>query len=72
MSTPRDPRVDPKAGDQISRNDRFRTVVKVDRFDIYYNARTLGMGSFKGVDRKCFITTWQDWARKAEVKVTAV
>lgn len=69
MSTPRDPRVDPKAGDVITKNGKIRTVIKVDRFDIFYNARTLGAGSINGIQKECFISTWQDWAKKAEVKV---
>lgn len=56
----RDPRVDPKAGDRIAKGKLTRRVTEVQRSEIWYLNRNDGLN-------KCWISTWREWARKAEV-----
>ena len=59
----RDPRIDPKPGDSIRKTMSSgwitRTVVNRRGNCIFYQT--------KGKERACWISTWVDWARKAEV-----
>lgn len=66
MSTPRDPRVDPKAGDVIYRDGSFRTVIRKRGHYVVFNQ------SPRDADESEPINSWRNWASKAEVKVTAV
>ncbi len=65
MSKPtRDPRVDPQAGDIIEKVSthggvtRRRTVTRRDGNDIYYTDQS-------GQAKKCWISSWLEWARMA-------
>jgi len=66
----RDPREDPHVGDAIYKvseatgKKHSRTVVKRVDNDITYRDQN-------GKERVCWITTWMEWARTAEVAVSA-
>jgi len=62
----RDPRNDPRAGDYIAKmsgaNRRMtRMVLKRVNNDITFRDQS-------GKERTCWLTTWMDWAREAEVE----
>lgn len=59
----RDPRIDPLCGDTVVKNGMKRTVQYRDGGDIRYASSTKNGTRIK----YCWITTWQDWCRKAEV-----
>lgn len=66
MATNRDPRLDPQAGDLIVKlgsagRKLSRYVVKRENFDITYRDQS-------GKERTCWITSWNEWARMAEVE----
>lgn len=67
----RDPRMDPVVGDVVRKKDRIREVVAVGLSagnypgEITYD--TMRDGSPKMQRRSCWISTWQEWCRKAEV-----
>lgn len=66
MATQRDPRLDPQAGDFISKmsgaNRRMtRRVVKRVNNDITYR-------DHNGKEKTCWISTWLEWARMSEVE----
>lgn len=52
----RDPRLDPRKGDVLQKGNRKRVVEMRVENTVNYNG-----------ERWCWITTWQDWAKKAEV-----
>jgi hypothetical protein len=62
----RDPKLDPRPGDVLAKTSKAgkkieRHVVEVDGYDIWYT-------DGKKTDRHlCFISTWMQWARAAEV-----
>lgn len=59
-----DPRIYPKPGDVIRKGAVTRTVCAVPGYssnDVWYWTKD------PEVKRNCWITTWQDWAKKAEV-----
>ena len=61
----RDPRTDPKAGDCLMVNGRNRRVTSIvpvaGHYDVhYYSPERQRYG-------KCWYSTWQEWARNAEV-----
>ena len=70
MSTERDPRIDPQVGDKIYKVSNAgtrssRQVVKrggIGNNDIVYL-------NHQGKERKCWISTWMEWARMAEVEI---
>lgn len=57
----RDPRVDPKARDQVG--DRFVSLIFQN--NVKYRKRT-AKGNY-GTLRTCWITTWRDWAKDKEI-----
>lgn len=67
MTTKRDPRVDPRPGDTIARisgvSNSKHTRIVLDRVnnDITYRDE-------RGREHTCWLTTWMDWARMAEVE----
>lgn len=69
MSTTRDPRIDPQVGDKIYKisatgHKSTRQVVSRDgpgNNDIWYLTQD-------GKKKKCWIATWMEWARTAEVE----
>ncbi len=70
MSTERDPRVDPQVGDKIYKisdtgHRSSRQVVK--RYGINNNNDILYLNN-QGKEKKCWISTWMEWARTAEVE----
>jgi hypothetical protein len=56
----RDPRIDPLKGDVIRKGFASRRV-----FARYGNEVTYQTD--RGTKRRCWISAWQEWARKAEV-----
>ncbi len=59
---PRDPRTDPHAEDVLRKKNKVRTVSHTYHFgEVFYYP-----GASK-VLRSCWITTWRDWCRNAEV-----
>lgn len=66
MDTTRDPLVDPQVGDKVfkitpSGLRQTRQVVKRVDNDIFYL-------DHRGKEKKCWIATWMEWARTAEVE----
>jgi hypothetical protein len=59
----RDPRRDPQVGDRVMKNSTIRNVRKREGGDITYLVET-GPAS---KPKLCWITTWQDWCKGAEV-----
>lgn len=65
----RDPKIDPQPGDKIQRTSNSGLVStrevkrRVDN-DIFYIDR-------HGKEKKCWIATWMEWARLADVVNTA-
>jgi hypothetical protein len=58
----RDPRINPMPGDVLSRGNLTRTVIAYSRGEVQY------LGGKRGdLKRAYWITTWQDWAKDAEV-----
>ncbi len=69
MSTTRDPLVDPQPGDKIQRVSdsglvRTREVINRVDNDIFYRDQA-------GREKKCWIATWMEWGRIADVVTTA-
>lgn len=61
----RDPRKEPKAGDHIRKGKVERTVIAYSGGNVeYFNLKASGCRSNI---KNCWITTWQDWCRNAEV-----
>lgn len=60
----RDPKKDPLAGDVLTKGTRTRRVTMVEQNIITYELTT---GGGKPRNLQCWISTWRDWARKAEV-----
>lgn len=68
----RDPRLDPQPGDVLcatspTGKQLFRTVTGRKGGDIYYTSGVTIAGKTKV--KNCWISTWMDWASKAQVKV---
>lgn len=67
----RDPRVDPRVGDVVRKGDRERTILRTQSTssggvgEIQYEVRVDDRPGRKG--GVCWITSWQDWCRGAEV-----
>jgi hypothetical protein len=58
----RDPRVNPKAGDLLTKNGLSRRVVEVASLDVYWRR--------EGSDRRvqpAWISTWREWAKNSDV-----
>lgn len=64
MSTPRDPRVDPRPGDVLMLDDVTRQVTGTEERFVTYSGFFGTMREKRG--------KWRRWAKQAEVKVTAV
>lgn len=61
----RDPRIDPRRGDVVSRGGVTRTVLEIiGQYTVLYQPY-IGRSN-----KKCWITTWQDWCRRATVEKT--
>lgn len=67
---------DPKPGDVVARPTKnpakrsIREVLRRDGFNVIYQHRSEIRGVIQLPSRKsesCWITTWRDWTRKAEV-----
>jgi hypothetical protein len=58
----RDPRIDPRPGDVVAKDQISRTVISRRGGAITY----VSLGRRKGV-YDCWITTWTAWARTSEV-----
>lgn len=64
-SNGRDPRLDPQVGDKLVRTNSLtgavltREVTQRDGNDIFYR-------DSRGVDKKCWISSWIEWARKCD------
>jgi|688.fasta_scaffold2424584_2 hypothetical protein len=56
----RDPRIDPQPGDVVKKG-KTRRVNHRKGDEVFY------MSGGSMVERSCWITTWQDWCRDAEV-----
>lgn len=73
MSKTRDPRTDPQPGDTIKKESRSpnsdfvrtRLVLVRDGNDIFYRDQ-------HGKERKCWISSWQEWASLASVEGEAL
>lgn len=67
MSQTRDPRTEPKAGDMLKRGKFRRLVIALGgtcRRVVFYASINALSGRRNA---SCWITTWRDWAAKAEV-----
>jgi hypothetical protein len=60
MPSERCPRVDPQPGDTLIKDGRTRTVVRREGGDIWYEGASV-------IRKHCLITTWLEWANKADV-----
>ena len=54
---------DPQSGDSVTKGTRTRTVVNRNGYEIEYITE-------KGINKSCWLTTWQDWCKKADSAVT--
>ena len=61
-----DPKEDPQPGDRLRKGKRVRVVTQRDRGDVWYVIET--STSTPRTVHVCWITTWQDWAKDAEVQ----
>ena len=52
---------DPQPGDVVHRGERHRAVISRHGGDIWYDTKE------GGPLKNCWITTWQDWAKKADL-----
>lgn len=60
----RDPRIDPRNGDVLRFGKFLREVTGRSMHEVTY---TRYSPSARKPHQGCWISTWQDWARKAEV-----
>lgn len=75
--TTRDPRLDPRAGDEIVSDKAFRKVIRVRLGDpseaFPYRARDITYTSDKRKgEQNCWISTWQAWCEKNSAKVVTI
>ena len=66
MPTIRDPRTDPQTGDLIVKSTG--TGRKVSRYVVKRAGNDITYRDHRGKERLCWITTWETWAREAEVE----
>jgi len=62
----RDPRKQPWVGDRLAKDGKERVIKRMDGGQIIYSVRSEKMPHVAQV-RECWITTWQAWARNADV-----
>lgn len=66
MTTPpRDPRINPMAGDVIRKGPRTRTVARIVQNEILYKR------DGQRWESGCLIRAWRAWAKKAEIVTAA-
>lgn len=64
MSSERDPRIDPRPGDVLTKGDRRRVVILAHA---EWSWVSYGAGA-SGRTLSCDLRSWREWARKATVE----